>query len=211
MELLGLRVATILWWLLRPGATTGCLQQAWSSSWQSLPSPGWVVWTQQQPSPGPPTCQEHLLARGAGSWQLQRDSATRNAAQSTARRDGTAQSMAGKGREGTGRGRKPPLGLEFFLQSQRTEGSFTARKELGMQSQGVVSSTPLPLHSYPLAPSGCAQGRRTRLGTLLLGHHHPNPSTWVPFPMMWPLQPQVMATLLMGRGHSSPVMWPLFS
>lgn len=61
------------------GATTGCPWQAWSSSWQSLPSPGWVVWTQQQPSPGPPTCQEHLLAKGAGSWQLQGDSATRNA------------------------------------------------------------------------------------------------------------------------------------
>lgn len=168
----------MLWWLLRPAATTGCPWQAWSSSWQSLPGPGWVVWTQQQPSPGPPTCQEHLLARGAGSWQLQGDSATRNAAQSMATRDGTAQSMAGKGREGTG---NLPLCSGVYPQSQRAEGSFTARKESGVQSQGDVPSTPLPPHSYPLAPSGCAQGRGARLGTLLLGHQHPNPSTWLLF------------------------------
>lgn len=196
-------MATILWWLLRPAATTGCPWQAWGSSWQSLPGPGWVVRTLQQPSPGPPTCQEHLPARGAGSQQLQRDSATRNAAESTARREGTAQSTAGKGTEGTGRGRKPPWALGFILQSQSAEGSCTARKELGMQSQGGASSTSLPPHSYPLAPSGCAQGRGTWLGTLLLGHSHPNPSTWLPFPRTWPPCSQNTTTLLLGCDHPS--------
>lgn len=109
----------------------------------------------------------HLPGTSAGqrSWVLAAaggTSATRNAAQSMARGDRTAQGTTGKGGEGTGRGRKTLPALEFILQSQRAEGSLTARMEQGMHSQGMcpaLLSHPIPALWHPQdVPKGEGHG-----------------------------------------------------
>lgn len=150
----------------------------------------------------------HLPGTSAGqrSWVLAAAGGQchQECTQSMARRDETAQSTAGKGREGTGRGRKPPLGLwsssckAKVLRGPSQPGRNRACRARGM-SPSLVSH-PIPTLWHPQdVPKG-----EGLLGTLLLGCCHPNPSTWVPFPMVWPPYSQNMATLLLGCGHSSP-------